>query len=525
MMKIEATRPLLGEYFRLHAKWRGSKPALVADGQIQNWRMFNGRLNRVANMLHAAGLSRGDRAVVFMDNSAEMAEVLFGLIKAGVASAPLNLSVSDDAVAAMIHDSGAQAIFVSRAYIDRLDRLLVAMNDEAPRLLIAAGVCNHAEETERRWLDFATLRDAQSDAEPDVQIQADDILNIIYSSGTTGQPKGIVHTQQSRLDWAYDLAAALRYDGQSRMLATIGLYSNITWVGMLSVFLRGGCLVLAPRFDAELCWRAIVEHRITHLAMAPILYQRLVDHPLAQQTDASHVRNLMSAGSPLRPELREALFDIFPCGITELYGLTEGVITTLDPEDAEGRMASVGLPLPGSDVMILDVHDQPCGPGQSGEIVMASRFVMPGYLNRPDETEMARYVDESGQHWLRTGDIGQLDTDGYLYVVDRKKDMILSGGQNIFPQDIEAVMARHTAVADVAVIGVPSRKWGETPLALVTARNGTLDLSELKEWTNAQLGRQQRIADVKRVADIPRNPNGKVLKRQLREDFKGLDYD
>lgn len=524
-MKIEATQPLLGEYFRLHAKWRGAKPALVADGQTLNWRQFNGRLNQVANMVHAAGLSVGDRAVVFMDNGADMAEVLFGLIKAGVASAPLNLSVSDAAVAVMIRDSGARAVFASRTYIARLDKIISDMGDDAPSLLIASGLDDGAEPSALPWSDFVVLRDVQSDNEPDGHVRPDDILNIIYSSGTTGQPKGIVHTQQSRLDWAYDLAAALRYDGQSRMLATIGLYSNITWVGMLSVLLRGGCLIVAPRFDAASCWQAIDVQRITHIAMVPILYQRLAEHGAAQKIDTSHVRNLMSAGSPLRPELREALFEIFPCGITELYGLTEGVITTLDPEDAAGRMASAGLPLPGSDLMILDDRDQPCATGQSGEILMASRFVMPGYLNRPDETDAARYVDANGQHWLRTGDIGQLDADGYLYVVDRKKDMILSGGQNIYPQDIEAVLARHDDVADVAVIGVPSRKWGETPLALVAARNGSIDPKSLKDWTNAQLGRQQRIVDIKLVTEIPRNPNGKVLKRQLREDFKGLDYD
>ncbi|MGJ8560352.1 MAG: class I adenylate-forming enzyme family protein [Litorimonas sp.] len=524
-MKIEATRPLLGDYFRLHAKWRGAKSALVADGQTLNWRQFNGRLNRVANMVHAAGLSVGDRVIVFMDNGADMAEVLFGLIKAGVASAPLNLSVSDAAVAVMIRDSGARTVFASRIYIARLDKIIMDMGEDAPSLLIASGQDDGAEPSALPWSDFVALRNAQSDNEPDGHVRPDDILNIIYSSGTTGQPKGIVHTQQSRLDWAYDLAAALRYDGQSRMLATIGLYSNITWVGMLSVLLRGGCLIVAPRFDAASCWQAINAQRVTHIAMVPILYQRLADHEASYKIDTSHVRNLMSAGSPLRPELREALFDIFPCGITELYGLTEGVITTLDPEDADGRMASAGLPLPGSDLMILDDRDQPCAPGQSGEILMASRFVMPGYLNRPDETEAARYVDENGQHWLRTGDIGQLDTDGYLYVVDRKKDMILSGGQNIYPQDIEAVLARHDNVADVAVIGVPSRKWGETPLVLVVARNGSIDPKSLKDWTNAQLGRQQRIADIKLVTEIPRNPNGKVLKRQLREDFKGLDYD
>jgi len=515
-MTIRPTTPLLPDYFRLHAKWRGQKPALVADGKTLSWRDFNARLNCIANGLAAANISPGERAIVFMDNGGAMAEVLFGLVKAGVASAPLNLSVGDTAIAAMIRDCGAQAIFVSAPYAARMSAILAALGDAAPRLRLCDGVAEG-------WDDYTDWRNAQADIEPTAAIKPEDILNIIYSSGTTGQPKGIIHTQQGRLDYAYDMGLALRYDGQSRFMATIGLYSNITWVGMLSTLLPGGCLIIASKFDTDQVWADIRDHHVTHFAMVPILYERLAD--ASTDIDTAHVRNLMSAGSPLRPDLRERLFGLFGCGITELYGLTEGVITTLDPEDAAGRMASCGLPLPGSDLMILDDDDRPCQTGQSGEIVMTSRFLMPGYLNRNDATEDARYIDASGQHWLRTGDIGKLDTDGYLYVVDRKKDMILSGGQNIYPQDIEAVIATHDSVSDVAVIGAKSHKWGETPLALIAAHDPDIDLDELKHWVNAQLGRQQRVADIKLIAEIPRNPNGKVLKRDLRDTYRELQYD
>lgn len=515
-MKITPETPLLPDYFRLHAKWRGHKPALIADGTTLTWAEFNGRLNQIANGLDADGLKPGDRAIIFMDNGGAMAEILFGLVKAGVASAPLNLSVDDDAIAGMIRDSETKAIFVSRPYADRLDRILKELGEAAPTIRYCDGQADS-------WTEFRPWQKQQSLDEPAVAIAPDDILNIIYSSGTTGQPKGIVHTQKGRLDYAYDMGMALRYDAQSRFMATIGLYSNITWVGMLSTLLPGGCLIVSSKFDAKTVWADIERLHVTHFAMVPILYQRLAD--AADGTDTSHVRNLMSAGSPLRPELRKRLFEIFECGITELYGLTEGVITTLDPEEAEGRMASCGLPIPGSDLMILDDDDNLCPIGESGEILMTSRFVMPGYLNRPDATQDALYIDEAGRHWLRTGDIGKLDEDGYLYVVDRKKDMILSGGQNIYPQDIEAVFARHEQVDDVAVIGVKSRKWGETPLALVTNGSHDIDVGGLKDWANAQLGRQQRVADVKFVPEIPRNPNGKVLKREIRKTFKDVEYD
>lgn len=456
-----------------------------------------------------------------MDNCGPMAETLFGLMKAGVASAPLNLSVGDDAIAAMIEDCAAQAIIVSAPYVGRITAILKALGDIAPKLRICDGATQDG--SGQGWTHYAVWRDAQADHEPTAVVKPDHILNIIYSSGTTGLPKGIAHTQQGRLDYAYDMALALRYDGHSRFMATIGLYSNITWVGMLSALLPGGCVIIAPKFEAAQVWADIEAHRVTHFAMVPILYERLADTATGQ--DTAHVRNLMSAGSPLRPDLRARLFTLFECGITELYGLTEGVITTLDPEDAAGRMTSCGLPLPGSDLMIVDEDDQPCAPDESGEIVMTSRFMMPGYLNRPDATDAVRYIDARGQHWLRTGDIGKLDADGFLFVVDRKKDMILSGGQNIYPQDIEAVIATHIAVADVAVIGARSQKWGETPIALICANGSDIDITTLKTWINARLGRQQRIADVILVDEIPRNPNGKVLKRTLRDTYHELRYD
>lgn len=513
---ISAPHPLLPDYFRLNARWRGDRPALIADGQTLNWSEFNARLNRVANGCLKSGLKAGDRAIVFMDNGQAMAEVLFGLVKAGIASAPLNLTVGDEAILAMIKDCGASAIFVSAPYVQRIAELLAQLGDGAPTVRICTGVAGG-------WASYQEWRDAQSADEPDVEVRPDHILNIIYSSGTTGQPKGIVQTQQGRLDYAYDMGLALRYDTQSRFMATIGLYSNITWVGMLSALMPGGCLIVAPKFDAARVWSDIERLRVTHMAMVPILYERLAEHQA--DIDTSHVKNLMSAGSPLRPDLRERIFARFSCGITELYGLTEGVITTLDPEEADGRMASCGRPVPGSDLIILADDDRVCAAGESGEIVMRSRFVMPGYLNRDDATNEALYIDAEGQHWLRTGDIGKLDADGYLYVVDRKKDMILSGGQNIYPQDIEAVFAAHEDVADIAVIGVKSRKWGETPLALVAAKNGACNPDDLKVWANERLGRQQRVADVKILDEIPRNPNGKVLKRTLRDQFAGVEYE
>ncbi|HBQ41882.1 MAG TPA: long-chain fatty acid--CoA ligase, partial [Halieaceae bacterium] len=260
--------------------------------------------------------------------------------------------------------------------------------------------------------------------------------------------------------------------------------------------------------------------RITHTAMVPIQFQRVVEHLQAEGGDVSSLQAMMSCGSPLREGLKRDIFAHFPCGIIELYGLTEGIITTLEPEDAEGRWASVGRPLIGTDLRILDEDSRELPHGVAGEIVSRGRISMPGYWRRDDANAEAEYIDAAGRQWLRSGDIGYVDEEGFLYIVDRKKDMILSGGQNVYPQDIEAVLVQHAQVSDVAVIGIPSARWGESPLALVVpASNATTAEGELLAWANARLGKQQRLAELKFVDALPRNPNGKILKRELRMQF------
>jgi acyl-CoA synthetase (AMP-forming)/AMP-acid ligase II len=231
----------------------------------------------------------------------------------------------------------------------------------------------------------------------------------------------------------------------------------------------------------------------------------------------------MSCGSALGAELKQQVMKHVCAGVIELYGLTEGPITTCDPEDSEGHEGSVGLPLFGSELRLLDDDGHEVANGEAGEIVGFCGYMMSGYHNREDATAECTWFDEKGRAWLRTGDIGRLDDDGFLYIVGRKKDLILSGGQNVYPEDIEQCILAHEAVAEVAVIGVASRKWGETPLALVVPAAGArADTGELVAWANARLGKQQRIAGVQLLEELPRNANGKVLKRVLRERFKDL---
>jgi acyl-CoA synthetase (AMP-forming)/AMP-acid ligase II len=292
-----------------------------------------------------------------------------------------------------------------------------------------------------------------------------------------------------------------------------------------------------PAFSPAALLDAIERHRISHGAFVPVQLQRLLEADLGARQLAS-LETLMCCGSPLPLAVKRAIPQRLGCQLIELYGLTEGLITTLDPEDFERKIESVGRPIPGQQLLLLDAEDRPVGPGEAGEIVGLGRLTMRGYHNRPDATQEATWVDPQGRRWLRTGDIGRVDDEGFLYLVDRKKDMILSGGQNVYPADLEAVLLQHPQVAEAAVIGVPSERWGETPLALVVPREvsnagagagagvgvavgeeDSVGADALRDWANARLGRQQRIAALRFVAALPRNPNGKILKRELRKAY------
>jgi acyl-CoA synthetase (AMP-forming)/AMP-acid ligase II len=513
---LDATRPLIPDILALHGKWRRAKPAVISAAGELSWGEFASAVNRVANGLAQLGVRAEDRVGLVMANGVETVEAIFGVLRCGAVAVPINLSVSDDALEAMLADAGVSAVIATDDQRARLAPRLPRLTTLLPGAAICAGVGGASAP----WLDFAALTAGQSELWRGAAPSPSAASNIIYSSGTTGQPKGIVHTHERRLAWAYDLAIALRYHGGARTLATLGLYSNISWAAMLATFLAGGTLVLHKGFDAGAALRAIETHRITHTAMVPLQYQRLVEHPSFRRADKTSMQAMMSCGSPLPVALKEALFAAFACGVIELYGLTEGLITTLDPEEAAGRMASVGKPLLGTDIRLIDEEGRAVAAGEAGEIVGRGRITMPGYWNRPEATAEATWTDENGEAWLRTGDVGRLDEEGFLYIVDRKKDMILSGGQNIYPADIEAVLLQHEAVSECAVIGVAHPNWGETPLAVVVARQAC-EAEVLKAWVNARVGRQQRVCAVAFREALPRNANGKILKRDLRREFAG----
>ncbi len=486
------------------------KPAVIIDDDIISWSEFGAGTARFANGLIDAGLTKGDRVVVLMENSYEMAEAMFGVIRAGCVAVPLNVWITDEAVAGMVANSEARAVIASGEHVQRVEGL----RDRIDAILIAP------DTTLDGWRDYAVIRDAASVAIPAVEISAEDECNIIYSSGTTGLPKGIVHDHAGREAWGSDLAVSLRYHAGARNLCNLGLFSNITWVGMLATFFAQGTIVISRKFSVEDCLETIQKHRVTHAAMVPLQYQKLIEHPDFEQYDLSSLHACTCCGSPLAAGLKTELAERWPGDFIELYGLTEGLVTILSPEDMQAKLDSVGQPCPGQQLAILDNNDEVLPAGEAGEIVGLCRFTMARYHANDAANDEATWLHPSGERWLRTGDIGKLDEDGFLYLVDRKKDMIISAGQNIYPADIEATLIAHDAISEVAVIAVPHEKWGETPLAVVVLVDGASETPDsLTGWVNARVGKQQRLAGTVLIAELPRNPNGKILKRELRKHY------
>ncbi|MEM1263811.1 MAG: AMP-binding protein [Pseudomonadota bacterium] len=495
------------EMLTLNGHWRAAQPAFVAGNTALTWAQFVDACGRFAAALQRRGLLQGDRVGIVMNNAVDTAVATFGAIYGGFVAVPINVSVTDAAVNTMLANSGARAVVANGEHTTRINKASL------PELRACIAVGQHAG-----WEEFAVVCSAER-SQPAATVAPSDECNIIYSSGTTGLPKGIVHDHRCRAAWAYDMTIALRYRPGAQTLCSLGMYSNISWVAMLATILVGGTIYIMPRFNVPDLLATIEQQRITHTTMVPVQLQRILDSDEFAPERVVSLESLMCCGSPLAPAVKQAVINAFGPAFLELYGLTEGLVTVLQPDDMATHWRSVGKPSPGQHLVILDGNDQPCPVGTSGEIVGRGPLQMAGYHERADANEEATWVGTDGERWLRTGDIGQLDEDGFLYLVDRKKDMIISGGQNIYPADIEAVVIEHTAVNDVAVIGVASEQWGETPLAVVVANND-VEPDKLRDWANSRLGKQQRLAGVVVIDDLPRNPNGKVLKRELREQYR-----
>jgi acyl-CoA synthetase (AMP-forming)/AMP-acid ligase II len=322
-----APEPLLvPDLLALNSRWLAEKPAVIVDDVAHSWTAFGRGTARIANALLERGLVHGDRAIVLMHNSHAMAEAMFGIMRAGLVVVPLNVAVSDSAVAGMIANSGARAIIASDEHMQRIGNLGSQLSGDVRGRLIGL------QPVLPGWQNYEQIRDAALDTLAPIPLNPADACNIIYSSGTTGTPKGIVHSHACRSFWASDLAVALRYDSGARTLCNLGLYSNISWVAMLATLFAWGTLVIQRKFEVKECLQAIQDQCITHAAMVPLQYQRLLEYDGFDDFDLSSLVATMCCGSPLSGVHKRSIMERLPGDFIELYGLTEGLVTILPPD-------------------------------------------------------------------------------------------------------------------------------------------------------------------------------------------------
>jgi long-chain acyl-CoA synthetase len=490
----------IADLIREHAAARPAQRAAVQGERSVTWGQLDAMADRVAASLQRDGVKPRQSIAICGANSLEYLAVFIGALRAGVAVAPLPTGAQQQQLATMLADSGARHFF--------LDAEVPAVTGRVQRIAMDASKGLSL----RAWL-------APAGAKPKrVRVQPHWPFNIIYSSGTTGAPKGIVQPHSMR--WAH-VARAENYGwgpGSVALLAT-SLCSNTTLVCAFPALAKGGCIVLAPaKFNAAAYLALAQEVRATHAMLVPVQYQRIMDLPEFGRYDLSAFHMKFCTSAPFHAPLKADVLRRWPGGLVEFYGMTEGGGSCiLEAHNFPDKLHTVGKPAEGHDMRVIDEEGAELPPGETGEVVGRSGSMMTGYHNQPGKTKEAQWLDSQGQRFIRTGDVGRFDAEGFLTLMDRRKDMVISGGFNIYPSDLEAVLREHPGVLDAAVVGVHSREWGETPVAFVVAAAGAGTQEELRQWANAKLGKTQRLSGVRYVAELPRSDIGKVLKRQLRD--------
>lgn len=458
----------------------------------------------LAMKLNSLGVGTGHRVGILMENDTRFVPIMVGTWLSGCALVPFSNMLSTDSLGTLISDADLSVIFCSPDCKALLDSALTSLQSRPLPLVISTADLQFGEDEESEL--------------PIAAASSDDPCSLLYSSGTTGIPKGILHSHRGRLMFALGLAAELSISRQSVVLLTTPMYSNGTWLMLLPALLMGAQVHIMERFTPDGFIDMCDSHEISHSFVVPLQCAVTLSSKRFAGPCLQSLRGLVCGGAPLAKPVKVQWLAKIGGQFVELYGLTEGFGTLVRPGlELDPFGCGVGPAMAGTDLRVIGDDETVLEAGQAGEIVGRSAVLLSEYFRKPEQNLACQWVDEKGNEFFRSGDIGYLDDNGFLHVVDRKKDMIISGGFNVFPADIEAVFLSHPAVADVAVIGAFDEKWGETPLALVIRRPGhEEDENSLLEWLNPRLGKTQRVSQVRFVLDFPRNPLGKVLKRELR---------
>ncbi len=505
----------------LHARTQPDAIAFRCDDDVLTYAQFDRHATRVAQGLCAAGVRPGDRVAYLGKNSNVCMEVAIGTVRAGAIFTPLNWRLAPPELAFMLQDSAVALIVVDAAFVPTLEAIASGLPALAHRL------CVDAPCPPQGWSSYPSWRDTPRAPAPAPPARPGDAALQIYTSGTTGRPKGVMLSHRNvrslpGLEAPDDWPDWNRWTPADVSLVTSPLFhvGGIGWT--LRGFFRGSTQVLLREFSARGVLDAIARHRVTRLALVPSAMRMVLELPEVADTDVSSLAYVYYGTSPIALDLLREAMRVFGCRFVQSYGQTEtaSAIVALAPDDHTlddvEHMRSAGKALPGVTLEIRDAAGRSLPPGSVGEIVTRSSANMVGYANLPEQT--ANTLDAQG--WLRTGDAGYLDAQGYLYVKDRIQEMIITGGENVYPAEVENALYGHPAIAEVAVIGVPSVRWGQAVKAIVVLRPGhAVSQDDLIAWARQRIGGYKLPKSVDVVDALPRNSTGKVLKADLRRRY------
>lgn len=514
--------PSVGDVLELSADKYPDKTALIYPRRDQQWTYaeFDRKTNQLANALGELGIEKGDRVSTMLYNGTEILLTLFACAKLGAVFNPLNYRLSADQVGYILDDARSTLLVFEDATRDAVEDSPGEIDTVEEFLYIDDDVPGYAR-------DFYEVVRAADDERPDTVVREDDIYALLYTSGTTGRPKGVVHDHRNVTEHTVMCVAEERLLQTDTGLSAFPLYhAGELHGGLLPRIQRGATTVVRHEFDPVVTLQDIETYGVTVLFAAPTGWAALAEAVDDVAADLGSLRLAMYGGGPMPKAVFEQCLDQFDVEFFQAYGMTEvaGVGTVLHPAEQLEKQGSAGLPALNRALRIVEpagTPDEEVPRGETGEIIIASPSAMQEYWNRPDETREA-FVEDGRREWYYTGDVGYVDADGYLYVVDRTDNMIVSGGENIYPAEIENVLSSHPDVTDVAVVGEPHEKWGEQVVAYVVGETPVTALDRA-------VRESETVGDFKRprkyyfAEELPKNPIGKVQKFKLREGTADLD--
>jgi len=486
----------------------------VEEGYRLNYRELNSRVNRLANALKQRGAQKGERIAVLMMNSLEFVSAFFATAKIGAVMVPLNWRLIPDELEFILKDSGSTNLLFGSEFIDTVCELESRAGKTDINSWIYQGeVQNRPSFAEQ----FDDLCEQASEQEPEIGADEDDMLYIMYTSGTTGLPKGVVHTHNTALWSSITCAATVDFQPKDKYLLALPLFHVGALNPLTNCVYAGITVVVMRSFDPVKSWQVIDQEKITTMLAVPAMLNVMLQVLEQGKFDYSSIRWCLSGAAPV-PETLIETYNQLGIEILQVYGLTEscGPACLINAEDAMRKLGSTGKAFFHTSVRVVDDDMNDVAPNEPGEVLVKGKHIMREYWNRPEDSRET-IVDG----WLKTGDIAIMDEEGYIYIKDRTKDLIISGGENIYPAELENVILAHDLVEDVAVIGQPSEQWGESPVAIVVAKDEGLSATQVLDHCKGKIAQFKLPKAAFFIDEIPRNPTGKILKRLLRDRFPG----